>query len=46
VTEIEGHAPEQNLGRRGFDELTAIDPFDRIRLETGAEPLGRGSWTC
>jgi transcription termination factor Rho len=25
---------------RGFDELTAIDPHDPIRLETGPEPLG------
>jgi transcription termination factor Rho len=40
LTEIEGRAPEQSLGLRGFDELTAVDPFDRIRLETGPEPLG------
>jgi transcription termination factor Rho len=40
LTEVEGRAPEQNLGLRGFDELTAVDPFDRIRLETGPEPLG------
>ncbi|HEX8200252.1 MAG TPA: transcription termination factor Rho [Isosphaeraceae bacterium] len=40
LTEIEGRAPEQYLGLRGFDELTAIDPFDRLRLETGPEPLG------
>lgn len=40
LTEIEGRTPEQYLGLRGFDELTAIDPHDRIRLETGPEPLG------
>ena len=40
LTEIEGRAPEQNLGLRAFDELTAVDPFDRLRLETGPEPLG------
>src|SRR3954447_26703674 len=40
LTEIEGQAPEQYLGLRGFDELTAIDPRERIRLETGPEPLG------
>ncbi len=37
---IDGKTPEQYLGRRGFDELTAIDPHEVIRLETGPEPLG------
>jgi transcription termination factor Rho len=40
VTTIEGFAPEAFLGRKGFEDLTAIDPRERIRLETGAEPLG------
>lgn len=40
LTEIEGHEPEQYSSVREFDDLTAIDPHQRIRLETGAEPLG------
>ena len=40
VIEVEGKDPEQYLSLRGFDELTAIDPFEPIRLETGPEPLG------
>ena len=40
LVEIEGHEPEHYLGLRGFDELTAIDPHERIRLETGPEPMG------
>jgi len=40
LTEIEGRSPEQYLALRGFDELTAIDPRERIRLEIGPEPLG------
>ncbi len=40
LVEIEGRDPEQYLTMRGFDDLTAVDPHDRIRLETGAEPLG------
>jgi transcription termination factor Rho len=40
LIEIEGRAPELYLGLRGFDELTAIDPREPIRLETGPEPLG------
>ena len=40
LMEIEGRDPEQYLSMRGFDDLTAVDPHDRIRLETGAEPLG------
>jgi transcription termination factor Rho len=40
LTEIEGRSPEQYLALRTFDELTAIDPHERIRLETGPEPLG------
>jgi transcription termination factor Rho len=40
LLEIEGRSPDQYLGMRGFDDLTAIDPHDRIQLETGPEPLG------
>ena len=40
LTEIEGRSPEAYLDLRGFDELTAIDPYQVIHLETGAEPLG------
>lgn len=40
LTEIEGRDPHQHAGRRTFDDLTAIDPHERIRLETASEPLG------
>ena len=40
LTEIEGTAPESYLGRAGFDDLTAVDPHEPIRLEIGREPLG------
>ena len=40
LTEIEGATPDEYLGRLSFDDLTAIDPSETIRLETGAEPLG------
>src|SRR5439155_11154966 len=38
IEHIEGAAPEK-FPRRKFDDLTAIDPHDRIVLETGREPL-------
>jgi transcription termination factor Rho len=38
VEQIEGGAPEK-FTRRRFDDLTAIDPHERIVLETGREPL-------
>jgi transcription termination factor Rho len=38
VDTIEGQ-PIEGLKRRVFEELTAIDPSQAIRLETGAEPL-------
>jgi transcription termination factor Rho len=38
VQTIEGMPPAQ-FPRRNFDELTPIDPHERIRLETGKEPL-------
>jgi transcription termination factor Rho len=40
LIEIEGRTPENYVGLRDFDELTAVDPHDRIRLEVGPEPLG------
>jgi transcription termination factor Rho len=40
LTEIEGRTPEEYLQLRLFDDLTAVDPHDRIRLETGPEPMG------
>ena len=40
LTEIEGHAPDLYAGRLGFDDLTAIDPHEAIRLEVGPEPMG------
>jgi transcription termination factor Rho len=38
VEQIEGQAPEK-YKKRNFDDLTPIDPHDRIVLETGREPL-------
>jgi transcription termination factor Rho len=38
VETIEGEKPDQ-YRRRNFDDLTPVDPHDRIVLETGAEPL-------
>jgi transcription termination factor Rho len=38
VEQIEGAAPDRFVGR-DFDELTATDPTQRVRLETGTEPL-------
>src|SRR5437588_6654276 len=38
VQKIEGREPEQ-YRRRNFDDLTPIDPHERIILETGREPL-------
>src|SRR5205814_4339715 len=38
VQSIEGKPP-QEYRRRNFDELTPIDPHERIRMETGKEPL-------
>jgi transcription termination factor Rho len=40
ATEIEGFHPDAFIGRKPFDELTAVDPSELIRLETGPEPLG------
>jgi transcription termination factor Rho len=38
VAAIEGMPPDKSA-QRNFDELTPIDPHERIRLETGKEPL-------
>jgi transcription termination factor Rho len=38
VEQIEGEVPEK-FRRRNFDDLTPIDPHERIVLETGREPL-------
>jgi transcription termination factor Rho len=38
IEQIEGQPPDQ-FRRRNFDELTPIDPKERIVLETGKEPL-------
>jgi transcription termination factor Rho len=38
VAELEGGSPGA-YKRRNFDELTPIDPHERIQLETGREPL-------
>jgi transcription termination factor Rho len=38
VEHIEGEAPEK-YARRNFDDLTPVDPHERIVLETGQEPL-------
>jgi transcription termination factor Rho len=38
VEHIEGEVPDK-FPRRNFDDLTPIDPHERIVLETGAEPL-------
>jgi transcription termination factor Rho len=40
LIEIEGRTPDQYATLTGFDDLTAIDPHERIRLEVGPEPLG------
>lgn len=38
VDTVEGGPPEEYRPRK-FDELTPVDPQERIRLETGPEPL-------
>jgi transcription termination factor Rho len=38
VEHIEGEVPEKYT-RRNFDDLTPVDPHERIVLETGREPL-------
>jgi len=38
IEHIEGDTPDK-LARRNFDDLTPIDPHERIVLETGRDPL-------
>jgi transcription termination factor Rho len=38
IDEIEGQPPDR-FARRNFDDLTPIDPHDKIVLETASEPL-------
>ncbi len=40
ITEIEGLSPDEYATVRNFDELTAIDPHEQIKLEIGSEPMG------
>ena len=36
---IEGRLPEHYLTVKKFDDLTPINPFQQIRLETGPTPI-------
>jgi transcription termination factor Rho len=38
VRQLEGQNPD-DVPRRNFDDLTAVDPTEQIRLETGPTPL-------
>jgi transcription termination factor Rho len=40
LVEIEGRTPDQYAELAAFDDLTPVDPHERIRLEVGPEPLG------
>lgn len=39
VYAIDGFTPEDYANIKNFDQLTAINPFEQIRLETGPRPL-------
>ncbi len=39
LTEVQGASPSDFVDLRGFEDLTAIDPHEPIRLETGQEPM-------
>jgi transcription termination factor Rho len=39
VRTIEGRPPDQYVGLASFDARTPIDPHERIRLESGPQPL-------
>lgn len=39
VETVEGKSPEEFLKIKPFEDLTAVNPFERIRLETGATPV-------
>jgi transcription termination factor Rho len=36
---VDGRTLDEYARIRSFDELTAVNPFERIRLETGANPI-------
>lgn len=36
---IDGYTPEEYLNVKHFDDLTPINPFEQIKLETGARPI-------
>ncbi|MBA4029979.1 MAG: transcription termination factor Rho [Planctomyces sp.] len=39
VDYIDGRTPEEYVQVKSFDELTPINPFEQIRLETGPTPI-------
>jgi transcription termination factor Rho len=39
VETIDGFTPEEYLNVKNFDQLTAINPFEQIKLEVGPRPL-------
>jgi transcription termination factor Rho len=39
IESVDGRTLEEYLKVRPFDELTAVNPFERIRLETGTTPI-------
>jgi transcription termination factor Rho len=39
VETVDGRSLEEYAKIRPFDELTAVNPFERIRLETGSTPI-------
>jgi transcription termination factor Rho len=39
VESVDGRTLEEYAAIKPFDELTAVNPFERIRLETGATPI-------
>ena len=39
IETIDGRTPEEYMQIRPFDELTPINPFEQIKLETGAAPV-------
>lgn len=36
---IDGRTPEEYGNLKSFDELTAVNPFEQIKLETGSSPI-------
>jgi transcription termination factor Rho len=39
VTSIDGRTPEEYQKIKHFDQLTPINPFEQIKLETGPQPI-------